>query len=275
MLDRVDPANSPRRHHDAGGELARLRIGVRRFGQCLESTYAYNPGSSPGDTLNSARPQAADTEAARFKLETRFLNPNSVDDIKAALAGGSPVPISFPVYNSWFRGADTIQTGRINMPIDGEARVGGHAVCLVGYQDDDLQPGGGFFILRNSWQRVGLELGGVASSVLWAENSQFGTGYGTMPYAYMAKLGTEALRWRTSRPAWTAQDPQDQGGILDIFSLPGGREPGDGRVRTATAGSGRRTGNTRTCRDRDEGRHPHHRHLNQSRRAAFTGGRGD
>lgn len=45
---------------------------------------------------------------------------------------------------------------------------GYHAMLLVGYEDDGQSPGGGYFIVRNSW-------GGD-----WGEN-----GYGKMPYAYV------------------------------------------------------------------------------------------
>ena len=198
---------------------------LRRFGQCLESTDEYNPGTSEADTnVFRPRPPGSDEEAAKYKLATRMLNPNDAPGIRAALAGGSPVPVSFPVYNSWFQAPDTIRTGRITMPIDGEPQVGGHAVCLVGYKDDANMPGGGYFILRNSWQRVGLELGGVASSVLWAQESQYGTGYGTMPYAYMTKLGQEAYALVTV-PGRTPLDSQQAGNsdtanVLDFLSLP-------------------------------------------------------
>ena len=29
--------------------------------------------------------------------------------------------------------------------------MGGHAMCMVGYQDDADVPGGGYFLVRNSW----------------------------------------------------------------------------------------------------------------------------
>jgi C1A family cysteine protease len=71
------------------------------------------------------------------------------------------------------------------MPIGGERDVGGHCVCIVGYQDDGANtvtetPGGGFFILRNSWGTV------------WGHDCAFGAGYGTIPYAYIAAYNWEA-----------------------------------------------------------------------------------
>lgn len=54
-------------------------------------------------------------------------------------------------------------------------RTGGHAMLLVGYEDDDSVAGGGYFIVRNSW-------GGD-----WGE-----AGYGKLPYAYAELFITSA-----------------------------------------------------------------------------------
>jgi Repeat of unknown function (DUF5648)/Papain family cysteine protease len=67
------------------------------------------------------------------------------------------------------------------MPLPGDPRVGGHAMLFVGYQDDASTPGGGYFILRNSW------------STSWGAKSPYGGGYGTLPYKYMTDNGNEAF----------------------------------------------------------------------------------
>lgn len=254
-LDRVDPPGNPRDPNtvQSGSWLISAASVLSRFGQCLEATYPYNPGTSEKDT-NNFRPRtpAADAEAPKYKLTPRMLQPTDVAGIRAALAGGSPVAVSFTVYKSWFQAADTIRTGRITMPFDGEQPIGGHAVCLVGYQDDDTNAGGGYFILRNQWQRVGLEFGGNATSVLWAQESQYGTGYGTIPYAYLAKDGSEAFAL-TSVPSQPDDDNQgggdqgggDQGGggrgsLLDLVNLPAeGMEAGAKGKGVVARGYGR------------------------------------
>jgi hypothetical protein len=48
----------------------------------------------------------------------------------------------------------------------------GHALTLVGYQDDERAPGGGYFLVRNSWQP-------------WAWEGVWQAGYGYIPYAYI------------------------------------------------------------------------------------------
>jgi C1A family cysteine protease len=54
-------------------------------------------------------------------------------------------------------------------------------MALVGYQDDTNAPGGGYFLLRNSW---GTD---------WANQSYYGAGYGVIPYAYIQKYCWEAF----------------------------------------------------------------------------------
>ena len=59
------------------------------------------------------------------------------------------------------------------MPLPGEDTRGGHAMCMVGYQDDAAAPGGGFFIVRNSWGEG------------WAYACDYGAGHALIPYDYI------------------------------------------------------------------------------------------
>jgi C1A family cysteine protease len=58
---------------------------------------------------------------------------------------GFPVVFGFTVYES-FEGNDVATTGNMPMPASGEKVLGGHAVALVGFNDDRR-----VFIVRNSW----------------------------------------------------------------------------------------------------------------------------
>jgi C1A family cysteine protease len=93
-----------------------------------------------------------------------------------------PVTLSTPVYNSWYQSAATRQTGRITMRIGNEPAIGKHAVCLVGYVDTAASPGGGYFIVRNSW--------GTAA---FGSANPFGAGYGTIPFQYITNDAWEAF----------------------------------------------------------------------------------
>ncbi len=151
-------------------------------GQCRERLWPYEPEAACVES--GTRPPRAGADGRRHRLELRAVNPRDVMAIRTALAAGRPAGISIPVYNSWYQSPVTERTGRITLPIDGEHEVGGHCVCLVGYVDDSRltvtpTPGGGFFILRNSW---GAE---------WGADCPFGPGYGTIPYGYIAAFNWE------------------------------------------------------------------------------------
>jgi C1A family cysteine protease len=73
------------------------------------------------------------------------------------------------------------KTGNIIVPIAREIPdLNGHAITLVGYADDPDYAGGGYFIVRNSWDSR------------WGKDSVFGPGYGTIPYRFISKYNWEA-----------------------------------------------------------------------------------
>jgi C1A family cysteine protease len=154
-------------------------------GCCLEATWPYVPTIIEGNESQDPPPAGAVDAAAPYKtIAATQIASTSVPDIKSALAGGFPVAFSIPVFNSWYQNDEVYRTGELVNPLPGEPNVGGHAMCLVGYMDDDatLGIGGGRFYLRNSW--------GTA----WANQSVLGTpGYGTIPYSYIAANCTEAF----------------------------------------------------------------------------------
>lgn len=155
---------------------------LQREGCCLETTWPYNPTPIPGNESQGPPPGGAQLEALSFRVPGfKQLSPTFVNDIKNELAADRCVAFSVPVFNSWLRSPWVAHSGDITMPVPGEMRVGGHAMCLVGYSDmPNPGLGGGRFILRNSWGNT------------WGINSPHGAGYGTIPYAYIARMGAEA-----------------------------------------------------------------------------------
>ncbi len=157
---------------------------VHRDGACTEKKWAYNAVFNPSNVGQGPPPAGAVIEALGFRSPVSTqLAPTDVHAIKAALAKKKPVAFSIPVFNSWYGSRAVRLSGNITMPIPGEAIIGGHAMCFVGYKDDPTAPGGGRLYLRNSW--------GTA----WASASALDgptPGYGTIPYAYIANYGSEA-----------------------------------------------------------------------------------
>lgn len=156
---------------------------LRKDGQCLDPTWQYVPTAVPGNEGQGPPPPAAVVEALRYRVPSFVaLSPTSVADIKARLAQRRCVAFSIPVFNSWYANTYVKLSGDIVMPTPGEVRSGGHAMCIVGCQilPNNPELGLGRFILRNSW--------GTA----WGIKSPHGPGYGTIPFAYIAKYGVEA-----------------------------------------------------------------------------------
>ncbi|MCB1034894.1 MAG: hypothetical protein KDD47_13790 [Acidobacteria bacterium] len=109
------------------------------------------------------------------------LPPRSVAALQQALRQGRLVGVGIPVYNSWFKSPIVRKYGNITVPFPGEIpQLVGHAINLVGYEDDQDYAGGGYFIVRNSWNGY------------WATASVFGAGYGTIPYKYVQDLNWDA-----------------------------------------------------------------------------------
>ena len=154
-----------------------------QYGQCLEQLLSYNPNlpCNHNDAITLGMMQ----NGAKFRSSpTYYSNPKDVNAMKVALSvRDSNVGFCIPVYNSWYKSPAVDQTGQITMPLSGEQSVGGHCMCLVGYQDNKAYPGGGYFILRNSW------------GTSWAFKNPYGAGYGTIPYAYISGYCNEAASY--------------------------------------------------------------------------------
>jgi hypothetical protein len=186
---------------------ARLDTGAQCLlddGVCRGSFWKYETNPTPCPDMHGPPPANALSEAEKYKIERIItLNPRSVPDIKTCLADGKVVIFGIPVYGSWYESAAVWQYGNITMRVNWEPLRGGHAMCFVGYQDDPSVPGGGFFILRNSW------------GTGWAYDSPYGAGYGTIPYQYISDLNSGAFSAdrRSDADVYIRDNPQDTGTV--------------------------------------------------------------
>ena len=95
-----------------------------------------------------------------------------VAQMRGCVAAGYPFIFGFTVYESFESDAVT-RTGNVPMPDGMERTLGGHAMCVVGYDNPKK-----LFIVRNSW------------GASWGKK-----GYGTMPYAYFTNTDLSADFW--------------------------------------------------------------------------------
>jgi C1A family cysteine protease len=149
-------------------------------GICTEQVWPYNPVSIPGNEGQDPPPADALQNAHPWRIgEAEKLPAHATDILRNALADGHPVAFAVPVYTYWFT-EPVRTTGDIRLPLSADHLEGGHAMCMLGYEDDPNVPGGGFFLVRNSW--------GTA----WAAQGSPAAGYARLPYAYMAQYASAA-----------------------------------------------------------------------------------
>ncbi len=151
-------------------------------GSCREITWPYYGKVMAGNDSQGPPPSTAAAEAMAYRCnQVRQIPARDISAIQAELRRGRIVGIGIPVYKSWYNNGIVRQYGNIIVPIPGEVPDAiGHAVALVGYADDPDYAGGGYFIVRNSWDSN------------WATESVFGPGYGTIPYRYISDYNWDA-----------------------------------------------------------------------------------
>ncbi len=157
-----------------------VSVGMRclaNTGAPLEAMWPYVSVEKQDQGQGPPPAAAANGDPAFRTLRTQEFNRADITGIKTCLAEGRAVAFSVPVFDSWYASSATSRWGKLTLPLPGEGQNGGHAMTLVGYQDDAGAPGGGFFLVRNSWQP-------------WSWDGVWREGYGYIPYAYITRFAT-------------------------------------------------------------------------------------
>ena len=100
---------------------------------------------------------------------------NIITDLKTLLLGSNyheptPVAMGFEIFES-FNNQNSQKNGWITLPLPGEEMAGGHAMLIVGFDDENK-----VFLVRNSW------------SSGWATHNKYGyPGHAVIPYKYFEK----------------------------------------------------------------------------------------
>jgi hypothetical protein len=166
---------------DAEGTF--IRVAMDRLdvdGIPVESDWPYNPNPIPGNEAHDPAPAGILDKANPYRISSSSgLSATNVDSLRQALANESPVAFTVPVYTYWFT-EPANSSGDIRMPLPGEKVEGGHAMCMVGYETDPNVPGGGYFLIRNSW------------GTGWASQSVIAAGYARIPFAFISQYAKSA-----------------------------------------------------------------------------------
>jgi hypothetical protein len=164
------------------------RLGVameilREVGLPPGRLWRYSPSPDPTGNEGQGPPPKESTlmaKAADFKIN-RFMRLRSRDvrALRSILDSENVIALGTNTFAAWDYPA-TVLSGDVPLPLPGENTDGGQAVCLVGYEDNPSLPGGGAFLMHNSW------------GTGWGTRNRYGPGYGTLSYAYVALYGLEA-----------------------------------------------------------------------------------
>jgi Papain family cysteine protease len=152
-----------------GTSFTAAQRALRTYGQPDETIWPYDPGrdeSLPYRLPHGVRAGGAGWHRAQLKRVG-----HTVASLRSELASGRLVAIGVLLT----RGFHQPVADWVPEPAAEEATFGGHAVAVVGYDDDAPGAGRGGLLVRNSWGES------------WADE-----GYGWLPYRYIELLAKDA-----------------------------------------------------------------------------------
>lgn len=160
-LDQGDVAD------DTGSTITEACKVLNSYGAPAETTWPYDVSAFAIKPSNDAIKEGALHTAIKYSEVAQ-----DETSIKSAIASGFPIIFGIQVFES-FEGDGPASTGVIPMPSDSDGLMGGHAICIVGYNDSTK-----LFTFRNSW------------GTSWGDQ-----GYGYLPYEYVLNSQLAADFW--------------------------------------------------------------------------------
>ena len=137
------------------------------YGVSPESYWPYHPHQKD-------KPKSGAAKAAKTYRITAYARLSGIDEMKRSLLVNGPFLAGIEVFASWFTDRVT-KTGIIPNPKKNDELKGGHAICIMGYDESK-----NLFKFKNSW------------SMQWGDK-----GYGYIRYEYIERYCSDA---------WSATD---------------------------------------------------------------------
>ena len=157
-------------NYDSGVEIRDVIKSLATYGFCSESLWPYAPKQF------TTKPPEAAYSAAKTEIISQYSRvPQATLTIQHALVSCGPVIFGTTLYQS-FESDYVAKFGVVPMPTPHETPVGGHAMLIVGYDDQKKQ-----FLVRNSWGSG------------WGQQ-----GYCWFPYAYLLNPNLADDFWSVS-----------------------------------------------------------------------------
>lgn len=152
---------------DDGVENRSMLVGAHQFGFCPERLWPFD------DIHRNEEPETVCFDTAiRYAIEDYAVVPQQLAMMCATLAAGRPFLFGFEVFKE-FESEAVAKTGVVPMPRQGQSPIGGHDVCIYGY---DLKRA--VFLCRNSW------------GPMWGLKGNF-----TIPFGYALNPGLAGDFW--------------------------------------------------------------------------------
>ena len=158
-------------NEDSGAAIRDGVKSINKIGVCPETDWPYNISQFTQKPKYECYEIAKEHRSLQYKRVEQ-----KIDQLKSALSNGFPIVFGFVVYES-FESEETTKTGIVTMPEKRESILGGHAVCIIGYDDNK-----GTFKVRNSWGEK------------WGDK-----GYCYFPYKYILNSNLASDFWTITR----------------------------------------------------------------------------
>lgn len=130
-------------HTTSSDSGAQIRDGIKSLvkqGVCSEDLWPYEVSKFTDKPTSNCY-----IEARKDIIKSYYRLNNQLNELKTCLSEGFPFVMGISVYDS-FEAPDVAKNGIVPMPGDSEQPIGGHALMVVGYNDQRQA-----FLVRNSW----------------------------------------------------------------------------------------------------------------------------